>query len=435
MSRIVDLAIESIAAGGDGVGRADGLVVFVPRSAPGDEGRVRIAEGGRFARGEWESLDRPSVLRTEPSCAHYLADRCGGCQLQHVGYETQLDAKATIIRDAIQRIGRRDALHPRVRPSPRQWRYRRKLTLALRRRGSSPWIAGLHPYDAPGRVFDLRDCPITDERVLAVWSEIRAASRWLPETRELRGAVRVADGDAGATASFLVEGGERWPTHARFFDAVPSLASLWWRPENQGRRLLHARTAVAAAPGAPGPAHVPDAADADAHLADASFAQVNDEVAAELREHVVALALAHQPTRLVDAYAGRGDTAVALAESGAIVTAIEFDRDAAARGAARLSPPSRMIRGRVEDEIDRALPADVVIVNPPRAGLDAQVTARLASATDMLRAVIYVSCNPATLARDLGRLPAFRIASLLAFDMFPQTAHVETVCELVRADE
>jgi 23S rRNA (uracil1939-C5)-methyltransferase len=89
-----------------------------------------------------------------------------------------------------------------------------------------------------------------------------------------------------------------------------------------------------------------------------------------------------------------------------------------------------VIQGRVEDELPGALPADVVILNPPRAGVDSRVTETLEAATAQLRAVIYISCNPATLARDLARLPSYRIESLRAFDMFPQTAHVETVCEL-----
>jgi 23S rRNA (uracil1939-C5)-methyltransferase len=83
----------------------------------------------------------------------------------------------------------------------------------------------------------------------------------------------------------------------------------------------------------------------------------------------------------------------------------------------------------VEDLLPRALPADLVLLNPPRAGVEAVVTTALAEARP--RAIIYTSCNPATLARDVARLPGYRIASLVGFDMFPQTAHVETVCELV----
>jgi 23S rRNA (uracil1939-C5)-methyltransferase len=120
-----------------------------------------------------------------------------------------------------------------------------------------------------------------------------------------------------------------------------------------------------------------------------------------------------------------------LARSGARVVAIESDRDAAAQCAAQLPEGSRMIAGRVEDALAAALPADVILVNPPRTGVHEQVTTMLETITEAPRAVIYVSCDPATLGRDLSRMPRYRIASLRAFDMFPQTAHVETVCELV----
>jgi 23S rRNA (uracil1939-C5)-methyltransferase len=138
---------------------------------------------------------------------------------------------------------------------------------------------------------------------------------------------------------------------------------------------------------------------------------------------------------VIDAYAGGGDTAIPLAADGVAVTAIELDRDAVTGFAGRLVPPSRAIVGRVEDHLSRALPADVVILNPPRAGVDARVTTALESATAPPRAIVYVSCDPATLARDVARLPRYRVADVRAFDMFPQTAHVETVCELVPSAE
>jgi 23S rRNA (uracil1939-C5)-methyltransferase len=433
VSRIVELVIDSIAAGGDGVGRVDGLVVFVPRTAPGDVALARIDGRGRFARGGLESLVRHSPARVEPACAHYVADRCGGCQLQHIPYAAQLDAKANIVRDSIQRIGKRMVDRPAIRPSPRQWRYRRKLTLALRRRPQG-WIAGLHPFDAPGRIFNLTDCPITDERVLAVWQDIRRAAEWLPDVPELRGAVRVpADGALEGT-SFLLEGARRWTTHQQFFEAVPSLDTLWWRPEGQSRGRLHARVAVPAhgdSDAGVGDAEIPDAANPDASAADASFSQVNAEVASEMQSYVVERVLSYRPATVIDAYAGSGDTAVPLAEAGARVTAIELDRDGAARGVARLRPPSTMVQARVEDVLPALLPADAVILNPPRAGVDDAVTAALAAAPVRPRAIVYVSCNPSTLARDIARLAGYRIASVVAFDMFPQTAHVETVCELV----
>ncbi|HEU4640963.1 MAG TPA: hypothetical protein VFS44_00820 [Gemmatimonadaceae bacterium] len=402
------VTVDSIAAGGDGVARAGGMVVFVPRTAPGDVAEVALETRGRFARGRLRALRSASPLRVDPPCEHYVRDRCGGCQLQHLGYEAQRAAKARIIGDALRRIGRREVEDPEVRAAPRPWRYRRKLTLALRRRGAA-WIAGLHPYDAPGRVFALRDCPITDERVLAVWREVMAAADDLPRAAELRGAVRL---DEHGDASFVLEGGTRWPRSEAFVARVPSLTSLWWVSEGAGgeRTLLHARGERAAT--------------------GASFTQVNEAVAAALGAHVVARALARAPETVVDAYAGVGDTAAALAAAGARVTAIELDPDAAAWAARRLPAGSRAVAARVEDALPDALPADVVILNPPRAGVHERVTAALDAARGT-RAVLYVSCNPATLARDVARLPGWRIASLVAFDMFPQTAHVESVCELV----
>ena len=434
MSRTLELTIDSIAAGGDGVGRADGLVVFVPRSAPGDRGRVRIEKAGRFARGRWEVVEHPGQARIEPPCMHYRMDRCGGCQLQHIGYDAQLDAKAGIIHDAIQRIGKRSLARPPVRPSPSAWRYRRKLTLALRRRATGErWTAGLHPYDDPVRVFDLVDCPITDERVIEAWGQIRRASHLLPAETELRGAVQIG----GAGASFLLQGGRRWPNHADFFDAVPLIDSVWWQPLEQARRRVASRSASSAASdGADGRLEdfghvgVAEPNDPDAGNSDTSFVQVNAAVAAELHAHVVGRALARSPGVVVDAYAGSGDTAVPIAAAGVRVTAIELDRSGAARGERRLSAPSRMIRGRVEETLAGALPADLVLLNPPRTGLHERVPAVLEGQSPA--SLIYVSCNPATLARDLARLPGYRIDRVVAFDMFPQTAHVETVCELIR---
>jgi 23S rRNA (uracil1939-C5)-methyltransferase len=111
--------------------------------------------------------------------------------------------------------------------------------------------------------------------------------------------------------------------------------------------------------------------------------------------------------------------------------AIEADREAVAACAALLPDGSRAVAARVEDVLAKSLPADVVLINPPRTGVHEHVAATLQNAGDAPRAVIYVSCDPATLARDLSRMPRYRIESLRAFDMFPQTAHVETVCELV----
>ncbi|HKW10900.1 MAG TPA: hypothetical protein VJO33_11025, partial [Gemmatimonadaceae bacterium] len=150
-----------------------------------------------------------------------------------------------------------------------------------------------------------------------------------------------------------------------------------------------------------------------------------------LRAHIVDRVASYAPSTVIDAFAGIGDTAAALAALGARVTAIELDREAAALCATRLPAGSRSLVGRVESVLTSALPADVVVVNPPRVGLHERVTTTLEREKRRPRAIVYVSCDPATLARDLARLPGYRIASIETFDMFPQTAHVETVCELV----
>lgn len=405
MSRTVSLAIDAIAAGGDGVARSDGLVVFVPRTAPGDVITASIAGKGHFARGSLRTILRPSPDRIDPPCQHYTRERCGGCQIQHMTYASQLGAKQRIIADAMTRIGKREIVPPEVTPSENEWRYRAKLTLAMRRR-SGGWIAGLHPYDDPGRVFALADCPITDRRVVAAWREILAASEFLPEASSLRGSVRW-DNDGPA---FVLTGGTRWTNHAKFFDAIPTLSALYWEAAESARQLLgDRRTKVTPA---------------------ASFAQVNPVVATGLREYVKSKVMEFKPKRVIDAYSGAGELSAALVAVGVTVTAIELDSDAARWAEQRLPPPSRSIAGRVEEALPRVGPADVVVVNPPRSGLHGDVTEYL-GAMSGTRAIVYVSCDPATLARDVARLPRYDIQSIRAFDMFPQTAHVETVCVLI----
>jgi 23S rRNA (uracil1939-C5)-methyltransferase len=403
---VVSVSIDSIAAGGDGVGRNEGLVVFVPRTAPGDVVTAQISGRGHFARGSLRSLVNASLVRIEPPCQHYTRDRCGGCQLQHMTYESQLAAKTLIIRDSLQRIGRRHVEPPSIDRSPKEWRYRTKLTLAMRRRGAR-WIAGLHPYDDPVRVFPLSDCPITDRTVVAAWREVMDADAYFPDASELRGSIRKTIG--GPT--LVMMGGESWAARDQFVAAVPSLSAVWWIPsEDKPRRLVFDKR-VDKSPSA-------------------SFAQVNAEMADVLRRYVIERATSDAPRTGVDAYAGAGEFAIALSDGGVSVTAIELDPDASEYSASKLRDSSSAVRGRVEDILLGVLPADLVILNPPRAGVDARVAESLEANAAGIKKVIYVSCNPATLARDLSRLPSYTVESLRAFDMFPQTAHVETVCEL-----
>lgn len=404
---VTTLDITSIAAGGDGVARHEGMVVFVPRTAPGDRVRARLRAKGRFARGALISIEQPGPGRIAPECPHYERDRCGGCQLQHLTLDAQRAAKAQMVQDAFARIGKRAVPLPAVHGAGEPWRYRRKLTLALRRMADG-WRAGLHRAGAPDEVFALDDCLIADERLVSTFHEVLAqGAHLLPHVSSLRASIR-RDGD---DLLLVVEGGMQWAEGKAFAAACASVSATWWVNDDGRRRLL---------------------LDRRGHKdAGASFVQVNSAVAAALGARVEALVMAHAPATVIDAYAGTGDVAVALARQGVRVTAIEYDPDASAACAGRLAAPSRAVAAKVEDVLADLLPADVVLLNPPRVGVDAAVTAALAACEPASRAIIYVSCDPATLARDVSRMPGWRVASLDCYDMFPQTAHVETVCELV----
>ncbi len=399
--------IESIAAGGDGVGRSDGLVLFVPRTAPGDLVTVGFKSKGRFARGAVRSIERPSPARVDPPCTHYTGDRCGGCQIQHIEYGVQLAQKQQIVRDAMQRIGKRPVDLPEIEASPKEWGYRTKLTLAIRTVGGKR-IAGLHRYDNPAEVFDLRECPITDARVVEAWLEIKQHLDLLPsDDPELRGTVRASE----QGCAFVLLGGTTWDRFGEFADAMKSLAAIWWEPID-GRRQLVVDRRTSAEPLA-------------------SFTQVNPSAAALLKDHVTRAIRSAAPATMVDGYSGTGDVAIEMAKEGVQVTAIELDGDSVEWSRELMPAGSRAIRGRVEDLLMGEMPVDLVLLNPPRTGLDEGVTAILEHAGRKPRRVIYTSCNPATLARDVARMPGYEIERMKSFDMFPQTAHVETVCELV----
>ena len=412
------LRIDAIAAGGDGVARHDGLVVFVPRAVPGDEVLVELERHKRLARGTVRRLVTASPERVEPPCPHFVHDRCGGCQVQALAYDAQRREKGRIVRDALQRLAGREIGEVPVTASPRPFRYRNSLTLALRRDRLRPggWLGGLHVLGRPDEVFALDDCHITREDVNAAWQAVLAAGEHLPRAFELRGTIRViGDGALG----LHIEGAARWPDASvrALAAAVPALHAIWWSPTDGARTLRHDRRATAV-PGA-------------------SFTQVNDDVASVLRAHVLDAVRDVAPARVVDAYAGAGAYAVPLAAAGIDVTAIELDADAHAATSHALraakAPRARAMHGRVEALLPSALPADVVIVNPPRAGI-ADAVARLLD-VDRPRRLVYVSCDPATLARDLTRLgEGWRLHDVRAFDMFPQTAHVETVCTLDREE-
>lgn len=407
MTEVARLKIDAIAAGGHGVGRLNGMAVFVPRTAPGDEVEVDVRRHKRYAEGRLRRVLAPGPARVTPLCPHYDDDGCGGCQLQHLSLEAQREAKRDIVRQALRRIARREVEVDAVVPSPDPWHYRRRLTVSLRRiRGA--WRGGLRSLGAPDEIFALGQCRIAAEPIGRAWRELLAASAYLPETGELRAELRVLEHTTGLR---LEAESVRWEHADRFAELVPSIGAI--RLDAPWERRIVKGDVQAFSLGA--------------------FEQVNAAVASLLQDAVVAavLSAATPVRRVVDAYGGRGDLSVRLASPERTVTLIELDAEAARVAQGALGDRARVVCARVEDVIGQVLPADLVLLNPPRAGLDGRVCQTIEN-DQSVQQLVYVSCDPATLARDLERLPSWRVKRVTPFDMFPHTAHVETLCLMDR---
>jgi 23S rRNA (uracil1939-C5)-methyltransferase len=416
----LELHIDGIAAGGAGVGRdAEGRAVFVHRTAPGERVTARIIEAKkRWARAGLQRVLVPAPARREAPCRYYA--RCGGCTLEHLDYDAQLAAKAGIVADALSRIGGIPIERPHVVASPKELRYRNRVSFTLVRFRNGSVLAGFHELQRPDRVLDIDEaCLMPEETLAAAWGEVRrgwgrGASR-LPSGGRLRLTLRSTL--AGRT-SLLVQGGYSAGRPDELLARVASLDAIWHQPQPDDSPILLAGT----------PELTESWDGEDLSLGGAIFLQVNRGAAALLEEYVMDLVGDVMDRRVVDAYCGVGLHARRLARLGALVSGIDLD-PLAVREVQRALPDSSFTAARVEDALPALLPADLVILNPPRAGV---AEPALAALRDVPPArVIYISCDPATLARDLKRLaPIFELRSIRCFDLFPQTAHVETVVEL-----
>lgn len=435
--------INGIAAGGDGVGTlTDGRAVFVPRTAPGDLVELRnLVRSKRFARARSARLVEASALRVEPPCPHYGSDECGSCQLQHLSAGAQRSARRRLLGDALRRIGHLDVEDPPLEPSEAEFGYRTKISLTVgredggtrsREKKRGPAI-GFHPLGRPDDVFDLTRCLLARPELNARWLQLRELRPLLPRNAE-RIVLRI---DRSGGCHVIVKTGGRedgssrrsdaWTTAkglGRSLEQAGTPAVLWWEPAGGVARTVY---------GAPEayPAMV--------------FEQVHPAMGDRIRSYAIGQLgeVRGGGRHLWDLYAGIGETTELLARQEGrmggqeMETTVEsVERDArAVRVAEQRGPAAGITRytGRVEDFIPRLRPAAAAIVNPPRTGLgDAGEVAALIAGRPPER-LVYVSCDPATLARDLGRLvPGFRLTDLRAFDLFPQTAHVETVATLVR---
>lgn len=412
MSEVVTIA--GVAAGGDGVGHlADGRAVFVPRTVPGDAVALRPAVQlhRSFARGEIDEILRPGPARVTPPCPHFIKDRCGGCQLQQLAYDAQLEAKRSIIGDALRRIGKLDLRDPDIVEAIEEWRYRSKITLTVAGGRGGSKVLGFHPYGRPGSVFPLLDCHVADFRLMALWRDVKQHLDLLPP-RLSRLTLRL---DREDRKHLIAESaGEPWQQADALRAALPEGDAVicWWQPVDGAARIV-------AGPVTGFPA--------------TAFEHGNAEMAMLARTWAVEQ-LGDQHGRVVwDLYGGIGDTAVLLAKGGAQVVSVDVDEKAI--DWARRRPPAgsaRFIAARAEDVLATLPEPHAALVNPPRDGLHWNVTLKLRE--QPVGRLAYISRDPATLARDLQRLSVnYRVTAVRAFDLFPQTAQVETVAVLEAA--
>ncbi len=429
------LLVTALAAGGDGIARmANGRVVFVEGGVPGDRVELGASRERRGTlRAQIARIAEASPDRVEPRCAHF-AD-CGGCVWQHVRYEAQLEAKREIVRAALERIGGlRLADEIAIVASPDAYHYRSRTRVVeaeggvgYRRRASNE---ALRVEGCPVLVPALQTALAEQGRRVAAEQEREhgSAARREPASGSRRPPGRTR-GRAAEPREWVITAGSDGPARVEAVVGREALAEAGAKGERSD--AMGAEVAI-------------EVLGERLRIGGPGFIQGNALLWERLASEVVARCLRPRagriPRRFVELYAGIGFFTLPLARRGLSGIAAESDRQAVADlvfnlSRAGLSDAVAAIEAQVEHRID--LPtwlaeADLLLVDPPRAGLDAAVRESIAKSGPGI--VVYVSCDPATLARDLKRLVAdgYRVESVVAFDLFPQTPHVETVVRLER---
>jgi 23S rRNA (uracil1939-C5)-methyltransferase len=416
----VVLAIASLSHGPHAVARHGGRVVFVPGVAPGDRVRVRLVEErGSYVRAEVVHRCAPGPAYREPPCPWVAA--CGGCPWQQVAYPAQLEAKARNVRDLLRRIARVAATRELpIIGAPHEWGYRHRIRLHV---GSGGEFGYMEPRSH--RIVEIDACTVADPLLSALLAPLR---RLLPAlATRLRSLELLTNGRGGVVVLATADD--------RFCEADADTIV----------RFLHDDTRVAAVQlagrgwkrsfGDPTIMVVPDPAAPRIRQRPGSFTQVNAEANRLLVQTVVALAA--PATRVLDLFCGAGNLSLPLAHAGARVRGVDRDRDAIADAAASAAAAGLSEVRFEASAADRFLRqqglagADLIVLDPPRTGA-ATVAAQLARLRPPR--ILYVSCDPATLARDVGTLAAagYIVDRMQPIDLFPQTEHVETVLEAVQ---
>jgi 23S rRNA (uracil1939-C5)-methyltransferase len=410
--------VERLTFGFDALAHRDRQVVFVPYAAPGDRVALgRVARKSGYLRGEVETVVAAGPDRVVPGCRWFPT--CGGCQWQHVAPSAQRRAKAAIVAEQLARIaGVRDAEVLPTIASPADWGYRARISLVAEGRR-----AGYHRARSHALV-EVGDCPIADP---VVTGHLDVARAWLAALRVPLERVTIAAAPGGV----VLAGGARvrpGPADARASDAVlAGTASVRGIVvTGGGERMVRGYPHV----------RVPLEKGLDLEVPVDAFAQVNPGANRLLLETVLSLARFGAGTRVLDLYCGAGNFALPLARRGALVHGVERSTLAVEAGRANASRLGIETATFAADEVERAVRAvapgtvDLVVMDPPRAGA---APARDGLVALRVPRILYVSCDPATLARDIRVLLAngYRLGRVQPIDLFPQTYHVETAAELL----
>ena len=440
----VVLTLTDLLANGQGVGRAGGVVIFVTGGLPQERVRVRISSvKANYAVGDLLEILVRSPERAEPFCSVFGI--CGGCQVQHLAYPAQLRWKRNMVANAFKRIAGVEVevaetigmIHPR--------HYRNKMSLVVQERPGGQFDVGF--YQARSHeVVPIDSCPIVLPQLDGYVRNLVSIARSSAAGSVLRG-VRHVVARAGRALGHAVVSltTERPAEHleravTRLVAALPGLVGVQnsYEPASQNAVMGRKQRTIW------GQAEMEETIDGIRfRVSAASFFQVNSEMVGQIFRFIAGGLT--KPRRVVDLYCGAGTFSIFFARLGCTVFGVEESPHAIeeARANARLNGvdgTTEFAVGRVEDtlhepRIGLALQgAQIVFLDPPRKGVEPAALAALAAAR--VPNIWYLSCNPATLARDVGLLhvEGYEVGIVQPFDMFPQTGHVEVLCTLWRKD-
>ena len=437
----LELTIDRLAHGGAGVARTDGYVVFVRGAVPGDRVRARIGKSKRsFAEADTVELLEPSPDRVEPVAPH------PGAPWQVLPYELQLREKEDQVRDALARIGRfEDPPVEPIVPALEELRYRNKLEYSFGEDDQGELVLGFH---RPGR-FDAIDDVTLDilasERVdelreaVKAWCRAEGLTDW--DRRAQQGVLRnlvVREGrrTGQLQARLVTSPGSTFRVH-ELAAATPADSFLWTRAAGVAETTREGETEVVK-----GAAHLEEELSGlRFRISPDAFFQTNTEMAERLYGTAVELAGLSGRERVLDLFCGIGTIALVLALDAGEVWGVEIVEEAVADAIenARLNGVDNTnffagdVRLAMRPLLERSGRPDVVVVDPPRAGLSQKVVRRVLEAE--ADRIVYVSCNPTTLAPNARQMvdAGYELRTVRPVDMFPQTPHIESVALLERA--